>query len=104
MKIWVVKWARAFVVDGSSADAFAGCYNFFYSTKEEAIAAMTRCKDEFVRDILEAAEDPYSRAGIENSLHVYGSEAEEYYEIDFIAEDDTPVEIYVSIQELAPEE
>ena len=97
-RIWVVTWARA--IGGTLADAFAGAEEA-YTDFDEALKALTRCKDETLRELREGFKDSEESAAFENSLHVYGGEAEEYYEIDYTLFDETSVEFYMSIQEVA---
>jgi hypothetical protein len=96
-KIWVVTWARA--IGGTLADAYAGAEEA-YTDFNEALKALTRCKDETLRDLREGFENTEETAAFENSLQVYGGEAEEYYEIDYTLFDETSVEFYMSIQEV----
>ena len=96
-KIWVITWARA--IGGTLADAYAGAEDA-YTDFNEALKALTRCKNETLCDLRESFDTPEELTAFENSLHVYGGEAEEYYEIDYSLFDETSIEFYMSIQEV----
>ena len=96
-KIWVVSWARALGGDGTQVDAYAGTEGA-YTEFGDALKALTKCKDELLSGIYECIEDPEDRDKL--AIQVYGSEHEEYYEIDYTASDDTSIEFYVGMQEV----
>ena len=96
-KIWVVSWARALGGDETQVDAYAGTEGA-YTEFGDALKALTKCKDELISGIYEGIEDPEDKDQLE--IQVYGSEHEEYYEIDYTAPDDTLIEFYIGLQEV----
>lgn len=97
-KIWVVSWARALGGNETPVDAYAGTEGA-YTSFGDALKAMTHCKDEFLKEIIAAVEDSRDREVLEAGLRVYGSEREEYYEIDYTNPNNLPIEIYISVRE-----
>jgi flavin-dependent dehydrogenase len=95
-KIWVVSWARALGGDEIKADAYAGTEGA-YTSFGDALKALTKCKDELISGIYEGIEDPEDK---ELEIQVYGSEHEEYYEINYTTPDDTLIEFYIGLQEV----
>lgn len=85
-KLYVVTWGTACMEgpeDEATADAFCGCVGIF-SNELEAKRQMTAYKDDFIYELTEDLdEDDATREEIEGTLEVYGSEKEEYYEIDY---------------------
>lgn len=97
-KVWIVSWARALGGDGMPVDAHAGS-DGVYLNKEQALKALTKSKDEWISLIYENTEEAEDKDLISKSLQIYGSEAEEFYEIDYTAPDDSLVEVYITLQE-----
>ena len=97
-KIYLLIWGNANADDRGACSAYCGCEKYFYN-KERALKALTDYKDAYIRELLEESEDEEDRQDIENCISVYGSEREEYYEIDYIRFD-MPSEHYVKIQEI----
>lgn len=98
-KIWVVSWARALGGDETPVDAYVGTEGA-YTSFGDALKALTKCKDELISGIYEGIEDLEDKDKLSESFQVYGSEQEEYYEIDYTAPDDTLIEFYVGLQEV----
>ena len=96
-KIWVVSWARALGGDETQVDAYAGTEGA-YTEFGDALKALTKCKDELVSGIYEGIVDMEDKDRLE--IQVYGSEHEEYYEIDYTAMDETSIEYYIGLQEV----
>ena len=97
-KIYLVIWGSARPDDRGAASAYCGCDGAFFD-KQEALKALTAEKDAYIKSILDDAEDEEMREEYEGSIQVYGSEHEEYYEIDFTIDDDTS-EHYIRISEV----
>lgn len=97
-KIYLIIWGSAYADDRGACNAYCGCENYFYN-KERALKALTKCKDEYVEGLLEDAEDEEERKELENYITVYGSESEEYYEIDCELFD-IPSEHHIRLQEI----
>lgn len=91
-KIWTINWSKATTIEGlggTGADAYGTCA-CACTEFGDALKALTRCKDSFLADIKK--EDV-------QDLMITGSEKEEYFEIDFIAEDDSQVQIFIVLNE-----
>lgn len=97
-KVYIICWARALGGDGMPVDASAGS-DGVYLNREQALKALTKSKDEWISVIYENTEDVEDKDLISKSLQVYGSEAEEFYEIDYTAPDDTSVEVHITLLE-----
>lgn len=86
MKLWVVTWGTANIegLEGEeTSSAFCGCVGVF-SDKASAQKNMTAYKNKFIAELTEDLdEDDATREEIEGTLEVYGSENDEYYEIDY---------------------
>lgn len=93
-EVYTVNWARAMINEGP-VDAFAGCDGVFKSA-EDALSALERSKDEFIDDILEDLDND-DKLSVVESMHVYGSKDEGYFEIDYTAPNETQIEIYISV-------
>lgn len=97
-KIYLVIWGSARPDDRGAANAYCGCDGAFFD-KQKALKALTIEKDAYIKSILDDADDEETREKYENSIQVYGSEQEEYYEIDITVDDDTS-EHYIRISEV----
>ena len=97
-KVYIICWARALGGDGMPVDASAGS-DGVYINREQARKALTKSKDEWISVIYENLDDAEDKDMISKSLQVYGSEAEEFYEIDYTAPDDSLVEIHITLHE-----
>ena len=97
-KIYLVIWGDAKVNDRGDASAFCGCEGAFFD-KKEALKVLTAEKDAYIKNILDDADAEDVREKYENGIQVYGSEREEYYEIDITVDDNTS-ELYIRISEV----
>lgn len=91
-KIWTINWSKATTIEGlreTGVDAYGTCA-CACTEFGDALKALTRCKDSFLADIKK--EDV-------QGLSITGSEQVEYFEIDFIAEDDSQVQIFIGLNE-----
>ena len=90
-KLWVVTFGTANVSDEGAVNTYCGCIGIF-KDKPAAVKAMTDYKDEFVKELF-ADEDV-------SDVMVYGSDAEDYYEIDYESYD-APHEGYIRLEEVS---
>jgi hypothetical protein len=90
-KLYIVCWSSAGQDDDGNAKAFCGVHGV-YTSKSTALKGLVECKNQTYDEIV--AESDYDDCNI----RVYGSEAEEYFEIDYSI-GDTPCEIYITISE-----
>jgi hypothetical protein len=100
--IYVITFGRACPGDTEDIyDAFADC-NGAYTDKDRALKALTETKDELVKELRgeQDIDNALTGADIAVAYKVYGSEAEEYYEIDFEDGDGALCEIYVKLSEV----
>lgn len=97
-KIYLVIWGDAKVTDRGDASAYCGCEGAFLD-KKDALKALTIEKDAYIKSILDDADDEEMHEEYENGIQVYGSESEEYYEID-ITVGDNMSELYIRISEI----
>lgn len=91
-KIWTVNWSKATTIEGprgTAVDTYGTCA-CAHTEFGDALKALTRCKDSFLADIKK--EDV-------RDFMISGSEQEEYFEINFIAEDDSQVQIFIVLHE-----
>ena len=100
--LWVVTCGTA-GIEGTEedlrADAFCSCVGIF-TDKDVALKNMTAYKDTFIKELVEELdEDDVVREEIESSLETYGSEKEEYYEVDYNVYGH-PYECYIRIEEV----
>ena len=96
-KLWVLTFGNASSDDDENANAFCGCVGIFNS-ELEAKRQMTAFKDDFIFGLTDELEDEDDIAEIKNSIKVYGSEKEEFYEVDYTV-DDITAECYIRIEE-----
>lgn len=93
-KIYIVHWGSAGSDDDGNAKAFCGVYGV-YTSRSAALKGLVECKDEFVQSTTEfVGDDAFDILNIQ----IYGSETDEYFEIDYDV-DDTPCEVYITISE-----
>ena len=97
-KLYVVTWGTASVTDEGAGSAYCGCVGCF-TDRTAALGEMTKYKDSYVKSLIEDVEDEEEREEIENSIKVYGSETEEYYEVDFTITDSAS-EHFIRIEEI----
>ena len=85
-KHYIVHWGTATQDDRGNADAFCGIHGV-YTTLGGAKIALKECKESFYDEAMQEAD---------GDVDVYGSESEEYFEVDY-TEDGLPREIYITI-------
>ena len=98
-KLYVVHWASASCDDDGNAHAYCGIHGI-YNTKSAALQGLVNCKDETYKEVLNDI-DPdgeFPELIDETEIRVYGSEAEEHFEIDYVLGTE-PCEIYITITE-----
>ena len=88
--------------DHGNSHAYCGCVGI-YSDKEQALNALLAEKESCVADLKsnysEEAEDADELQSLINSIQVYGSVQEEYFEIDFDLAD-SRAEYYLRLEEV----
>jgi hypothetical protein len=92
-KLYVVTYGAATYgegpvdIEGIRLDANCGCVGIFLN-KEDAQKEMTKFKDSLLDEITKNHKDSYDDESYSLALtqktQVYGSESEEYYEIDYV--------------------
>lgn len=95
-KLYIVHWGCASSDDDGNAKAFCGIHGV-YTSKEDAIKGLVECKDVTYDEIVQNEEPDTLQYAIDNT-RVYGSEAEEYFEIDYDF-GAGPCEIHITISE-----
>lgn len=98
-KLYIVCWGTGSCDDDGCAHAYCGVYGL-YRDKASALKGLVTCKDETYNDILNDI-DPdgeFPDLVTEANLQVYGSETEEYFEIDYLLGTDV-CEVYIKIEE-----
>lgn len=95
-KVYIVHWGSASSDDDGNAKAYCGIHGV-YTTKAAAQKGLVECKDVTYDEVVQN-EDPETLEYAEQNTHVYGSEAEEYFEIDYDF-GAGPCEIYITITE-----
>ena len=92
--IYIVHWGSASQDDDENSNAFCGIHGIYHS-KEEALKGLVECKDLTYDEVVQDDDPELLQYAIDNT-RVYGSEAEEYFAIDwdFGA---GPNEIYITI-------
>ena len=98
--MYIVCWGASSCDDHGNAHANVGVHGVYY-TKQAAILGLLECKNSMIEDTKKDL-DPdgeFSDLVDELDLKVYGSEAEEYFEIDYTIGTD-PCEVRISIEEV----
>lgn len=80
-KLYIVCWGSAGQDDDGNSSAFCGVYGV-YTDKSAARNGLVACKDSFYDEVIQA-DDPEDLEYNKSRTHVYGSEAEGYFEIDY---------------------
>ena len=93
-KLYAVCWGSGSTDDHGNAHANSGIVGV-YRNKEDALKALETYKDETLEEVKEDL-DPDNEFPEERDVQVYGSMAEEYFEIDYTLGIE-PVEIYIGI-------
>lgn len=98
-KMFIVCWGASSCDDRGNAHANVGIHGV-YSTRGGAKIGLVDCKDQLLEETKNAV-DPdgeYPELLDELDIKVYGSEAEEYFEIDYILGTE-PCEVCIKIIE-----
>jgi hypothetical protein len=95
-KLYIVCWGSAGQDDDGNSKAFCGVHGV-YTSKEDALKGLVECKDVYYDEVIQS-DDPEELEYNKSRARVYGSEAEEYFEIDYDFADVTN-EIYITIAE-----
>jgi hypothetical protein len=103
MKVYIVHWGEGTIDDNGNTSSYCGVHSV-HTSLECARKSLVQCKDETIADLeapfIEDAESEEEKQGQldELNIQVYGSEAEDYFEIDYDSWD-VRNEIYVGITE-----
>ena len=100
-KLYIVCWGSAGQDDDGNSTAFCGVHGV-YTDKSAARNGLVACKDSFYDDVIQT-DDPVALEYTKSRTHVYGSEAEGYFEIDYDFAD-APNELYIKIDEVTLED
>ena len=95
-KLYIVHWGSAFSDDRGNAQAYCGVHGV-YTSKADALKGLVECKDVTYDEVVQNEDEETLQYAIDNT-RVYGSEAEEYFEIDYDF-GAGPCEIYIKISE-----
>ncbi len=98
-KLFIVCWGSGSCDDHGNAHAYTGVHGI-YRDKASALKALVDYKDETYNDILNDL-DPdgdYPECVKDANVRVYGSEADEFFEIDYTIGTD-PCEVHIRIEE-----
>ncbi len=99
-KLYIVCWGAGSSDDHGRAHANVGIHGV-YNTLNGAKRGLTDCKDQMIKDTKHDLDPDGEFPDLLDDLDikVYGSEAEEYYEIDYTLGTD-PCEVRISIVEM----
>lgn len=95
-KRYIVCWGSAGQDDDGNSKAFCGVHGV-YTSKTEALKGLVECKDVIYDETIQS-DDPEELEYNKSRTQVYGSEWEEYFEIDYDFAD-VRNEIYITISE-----
>jgi hypothetical protein len=96
-KLFIVCWGSAGQDDDGNSKAFCGVHGV-YTDKPAARKGLVECKDVCYDEVIQT-DDPEELEYNKSRTKVYGSEAEEYFEIDYDFADVTN-ELYIKIDEV----
>ena len=98
-KLYIVCWGSGSADDDGCAHAYCGVQGI-YRDKVSALKALVAYKDETYNEIINDLDPDGEFPDIisEANLQVYGSEAEEYFEIDYIIGTEL-CELYIKLEE-----
>lgn len=98
--MFIVCWGAASSDDRGNAHANVGVHGV-YTNKLAALAGLVECKNSMIEDTKkDLCFDEDSPETLEDmDIRVYGSEQEEYFEIDYTIGTD-PCEVRISIEEV----
>lgn len=100
-KLYIVCWGSAGQDDDGNSNAFCGVHGV-YTDKSAARKGLVECKDVCYDEVVQT-DDPEDLEYNKSRTHVYGSEAEGYFEIDYDFAD-VPNELYIKIDEVTLED
>lgn len=98
-KLYIVCWGSGSCDDHGNAHAYTGVHGI-YRDKNSALNGLVECKDEMLAELKEDI-DPdgeYPDLVEGASIQVYGSEVDEFFEIDYTLGMD-PCEVHIKIEE-----
>ena len=95
-KLYIVHWGSACSDDDGNAKAYCGVHGV-YTSKDDALKGLVECKDVTYDEVVQNEDEETLQYAIDNT-RVYGSEAEEYFEIDYDF-GAGPCEIHIKISE-----
>ena len=93
-KLYIVCWGSAFSDDDGNARAYCGVHGV-YTSKADALKGLIECKDVLYDEVIQNEDEETFQYAVDNTK-VYGSAAEEYFEIDYDF-GAGPCEIYIKI-------
>lgn len=99
-KLYIVCWGSAGQDDDGNSKAFCGVHGI-YTDKPAALKGLVECKDVCYDEVIQT-DDPEELEYNKSRARVYGSETEEYFEIDYDFADVTN-EIYIRLEEVNTE-
>jgi hypothetical protein len=95
--LYIVCWGNAGQDDDGNSKAFCGVHGV-YTNKLDALKGLVECKDVCYDEVIQT-DDSEELEYNKSRTRVYGSEAEEYFEIDYDFADATN-EIYIRLEEV----
>jgi hypothetical protein len=105
MKFFVVTFGTAKHSEGpyeELLDAYCSCVGVF-TDKTKALKEMTTYKDTFISDLIEdyknAYDDEEDADELIDMIKTYGSETDDYYEIDFVDQLGRHEQCYIHVEE-----
>lgn len=98
--MYIVCWGASSCDDRGNAHANVGVHGVYYN-KQAAVLGLLECKNSMIEDTKkDLCFDEDSTETLEDmDIRVYGSEQEEYFEIDYEIGTD-PCEVRISIEEV----
>ena len=97
-KVYIVCWGSAGSDDCGNAKAYANVHGV-YAFLDDAKKGLVECKDECYNEIVNNPDlDEEAREYEKVNTSVYGSVADDYFEIDYYL-GDTPCELYINLVE-----
>ena len=96
-KLYIVCWGSAGQDDDGNSKAFCGVHGI-YTYESAALKCLVECKDVSYDEVIQT-DDPEELEYNKSRTRFYGSEAEEYFEIDYDFADVTN-ELYIKIDEV----
>ena len=96
-KLYIVWWGSAGQDDDGNSKAFCGVHRV-YTDKSSALKGLVECRDTHYDEIIQD-EDPETLEYNKSRTRIYGSEAEEYFEIDYDFAD-VVNELYIKLEEV----